>query len=75
MPHRLRPQGKACKNNPLRQIWPITTLESNMSLDKMIYKTRNHFRHSLDRLQAMTPLAGPCKGRHYIVSVMLRQSL
>jgi hypothetical protein len=31
MPHQSRPSGKAWKNNLLRQTWPITTLESNMS--------------------------------------------
>src|SRR5712691_2420947 len=32
MPPRSRPPWKACKNNLLHQNWPITTLESNMSL-------------------------------------------
>jgi len=31
MLHRLRPSRKACKNNLLRQILPLTPLESNMS--------------------------------------------
>src|SRR5882672_552631 len=35
MLHRPRSQGKACKHNLLRQIWPMTTLESNMSLPQL----------------------------------------
>jgi hypothetical protein len=42
MPHRSRPQGKACKNNLLRQTCLITTLESNMSLAGTLYFISQH---------------------------------
>ena len=40
MPHRSRPSWKACKNKLLHKNWPITTLESNKSLQSLTGQER-----------------------------------